>query len=419
MQAIPDLNRCHFGDCIDTMARWPDAFIQTVITSPPYWGLRDYKVQPTAWPEVWYRPMPGIEQIKIPASSVCLGLEPTVSEFIGHLVLVFRFVHRILRDDGTLWLNLGDSYAGSWGAGGGQGKSGDLTSRAACDARAQASATRKKLNIGRERMEGIKEKDMLGIPWRTALALQADGWYLRSDIIWHKPNPMPESVHDRPAKSHEYIFILSKSERYFYDALAVREQDAGHSSGNSFQGRQGSADYHARSGGSGTAEEWIPGGGRNKRSVWTVASFPYKEAHFATFPPKLITPCILAGTPAAGCCPQCRTPWKIHTESEFVPQADVSPEKTIRGAQGQKALDDTDGRQGYARGHTRVTSSEWLQACACPPSLPIPSIVFDPFLGSGTTGEESQRLGRSWIGCELNPSNEALQGKRTQKMNLL
>lgn len=205
------------------------------------------------------------------------------------MVEVFREVRRVLRDDGTLWLNLGDSYAndGKWGGSTG-GK--------------HASALHGNSGIGRRLLTtGLKPKDLIGIPWRVAFALQADGWYLRQDIIWHKPNPMPESVTDRCTKAHEYIFLFAKSERYYFDADAIKEQAvSNHASGNGFKGRQGGAIHMPMSGGAGTADQWLPGGMRNRRSVWTVSTKPFKGAHFATFPPDLIDPCVLAGCPVDG-----------------------------------------------------------------------------------------------------------------------
>lgn len=214
-----------------------------------------------------------------------IGLEPTPAEFVAKLVEVFREVRRVLRDDGTLWLNLGDSYAANRGY---QVPStlmnGDTTNQA------QAGSGRGMLASD----FGLKPKDLIGIPWRVALALQADGWYLRQDIIWHKPNPMPESVTDRCTKSHEYIFLLSKSERYHYDAEAVQERSAG-------PGKPCGAKNDAmRNDHSTTGTVRGDGETRNKRSVWTVATTPYSGAHFATFPTALIEPCILAGAPAGG-----------------------------------------------------------------------------------------------------------------------
>ena len=268
----------HVGDVRECLRELPAESIHTVVTSPPYWGLRDYGT-------------PGQ-----------IGLEPTPEEYVAALVDVFREVRRVLRDDGTVWLNLGDSYASpiggnnvglrtaQFGEGNEMGKKVD-----GLDATRKASSVRKKI-------VGLKPKDLVGIPWRVAFALQADGWYLRSDIIWAKPNPMPESVTDRPTKAHEYVFLLSKSARYYYDADAVRESDAGtdHArrvlTGPSLEPSGGLAGPH-------TGIRTIGGrngSGRNLRSVWTIATQPYPGAHFATFPRKLVEPCVKAGCPADG-----------------------------------------------------------------------------------------------------------------------
>lgn len=263
------------GDCRDVLGSLPDGSINCCVTSPPYFGLRDYGVEGQ------------------------LGLEPTPDEFVAAMVEVFREVRRVLRDGGTLWLNLGDSYAGSRGT---QGRSGQLSDRSIISAQQIAAAAKKKSRTGSiPPGSGLKPKDLVGIPWRVAFALQADGWYLRQDIIWHKPNPMPESVTDRCTKAHEYIFLFAKSERYYFDADAIKEQAvSNHASGNGFKGRQGGAIHMPMSGGAGTADQWLPGGMRNRRSVWTVSTKPFKGAHFATFPPDLIEPCVLAGCPADG-----------------------------------------------------------------------------------------------------------------------
>lgn len=257
------------GDCRDVLGSLPDGSINCCVTSPPYFGLRDYGVEGQ------------------------LGLEPTPDEFVAAMVEVFREVRRVLRDDGTLWLNLGDSYAGTGkSSGGAQGKRWEV---------AGADTTGPCGGKWKPAPEGLKQKDLIGIPWRVAFALQADGWYLRQDIIWHKPNPMPESVTDRCTKAHEYIFLFAKSERYYFDADAIKEQAvSNHASGNGFKGRQGGAIHMPMSGGAGTADQWLPGGMRNRRSVWTVSTKPFKGAHFATFPPDLIEPCVLAGCPVDG-----------------------------------------------------------------------------------------------------------------------
>lgn len=299
--SLPETNRIYQGDVLDVLRTWPDEFVQSVVTSPPYWGLRDYGVEGQ------------------------IGLEKTPEEYVAKMVDVFREVRRVLRDDGTCWLNLGDSYAASGNNSGSTPE--DLTEKQ----RSNGGCIYKK----RLPLNGLKPKDLVGIPWRVAIALQADGWYLRSDIIWAKPNPMPESVTDRPTKAHEYIFLLTKSERYFYDADAIKEKaiyrederpfgDAGgnrhgdegrlykpqdrrplYKDAKSYDGKhsdkqRGHVRRHA-----GFNDRWDAmdkaeqcGGMRNKRSVWTVATHSFPEAHFATFPEKLIEPCIMAGSRA-------------------------------------------------------------------------------------------------------------------------
>jgi site-specific DNA-methyltransferase (adenine-specific) len=265
------------GDCRETLKTLPDASVNCCVTSPPYFGLRDY------------------------GHDAQIGLEESPHAFVQQMVSVFREVRRALRDDGTLWLNLGDSYAAQRGgthqpaetiAGGKNGK------------------TEQGANVNRDRHDGynptrfasrigLKHKDLIGIPWRVAFALQGDGWYLRQDIIWHKPNPMPESVTDRCTKAHEYIFLLSKSARYFYDAEAVKEEATGGSSGT--DERKDSAERGCpKAGGTASGVPWQGSDTRNRRSVWSVATKPYRAAHFATFPPDLIRPCILAGCPTGG-----------------------------------------------------------------------------------------------------------------------
>ena len=363
----PDLDRIHQGDALAVLKTWPDAFIQTCVTSPPYWGLRDYGVAGQ------------------------LGLEKTPQEYVEKMVALFREVRRVLRDDGTLWLNLGDSYASAWSCN---------RPNVIGNGSPHAATRMKRIPRGRGRWgggnvaaPGLKEKDLCGIPWRVAFALQVDGWYLRSDIIWAKPNPMPESVTDRPTKSHEYLFLFSKNERYYYDQEAIKEPVApsqiGRERDDQVGGNKGNVVNHSPGGRYKTPSGWdtstgngshgafhregrdvgktgyvkksgnktrkpasargvpvntdgstngavagsIPweGSTRNKRSVWTVTTIPFKEAHFATFPPKLIEPCILAGCPGGG-------------------------------------------------------------------------LVLDPFMGAGTTAFVAARLNRRFIGIELNPA---------------
>jgi DNA modification methylase len=364
--------RC--GDCREVLKLLPAEMAQCCVTSPPYWGLRDYGTAE------WEGGEPGCEHKRpyhafpdhsgeayngstrgnqgsttataISYSNTCakcgarridaqLGLESTPEEYINKMAVVFREVWRVLRDDGTLWVNMGDSYATSNPAG--RRDSGNGTNRKFGDHEIDGSfgnSTRKQ--------SGLKPKDLCGIPWRLAFALQADGWYLRSDIIWHKPNPMPESVTDRPTKAHEYIFLLSKQQRYFYDAEAIREP-VQFDSRNEQWGKTLVTTFHDHSNDQSQGlMQKKPNGfvrmsnpaGRNKRSVWTVATQPYAEAHFATFPEDLIKPCILAGS-----------------------------------------------RPG--------------------------DTVLDPFGGSGTTGKVAIELGRSAILIELNPQYAALAKNRT------
>ena len=245
------------GDCIESLKKLEDQSINTCITSPPYWGLRNYNDE-----------------------SKQLGMEDTPEEFVENLVNVFREVKRVLRDDGTVWLNLGDSYSS-----GGRTTTTNQSLRGDKD----YGVTRPKPS------KGIKPKDLIGIPWRVAFALQQDGWYLRQDIIWHKPNPMPESVKDRCTKAHEYIFLLSKNVKYYFDNEAIKE-DAKYPNGPNSPHKIKAVDnvYSANLQKIGANPK------KNKRSVWTITTKPFKGAHFATFPKDLIEPCVLAGCPEGG-----------------------------------------------------------------------------------------------------------------------
>ena len=273
-------NKIEFGDCRDIMRRWAADGVQaqTCVTSPPYFGLRDYGIMPTTWPEVAYATLGG--SVIVPPMDCCLGLEPTPEAFIGHLVLVFRSVRDVLADDGTLWLNIGDSYARTGG-----------TDRKV-SASAQVGSTRNTLEQMSDRTSkasalGLKDKDLIGIPWMLACALRADGWYLRQEIIWHKSNPMPESVTDRCTKAHEQIFLLTKRPRYYFDSEAMREPAVKGAAGSTFNTGKTAEHQLGRS----SDRERTEDGKRNRRSVWTVATHPYKGAHFATFPPALIEAC--------------------------------------------------------------------------------------------------------------------------------
>ena len=250
------------GDALEELAKIPDGIFNMCVTSPPYWGLRDY------------------------GKDGQIGLEKSPEEYIEKLVAIFREVRRTLRDDGTLWLNLGDSYAGSGGMG------------SWVDRKAKRGMVKINDYYRNNPIKGLKPKDLCMIPARVALALQADGWWLRQDIIWHKPNPMPESVKDRCTKSHEYIFLLSKNKIYYFDADAIKENGT-ISAGT--KGAKGSEERYSQVGVNSRPPEYkIYDGKRNKRSVWTVPTKPFSEAHFAVFPPDLIVPCILAGCPEGG-----------------------------------------------------------------------------------------------------------------------
>ena len=297
------------GDCRAVLSTLPDASVHCVVTSPPYWGLRDYgtaqwhggdadckHVKPhsmatsgldggktTTLHNHYYRENCVCGAIRIDAQ---IGLEPTPAEYVATMVGVFREVRRVLRHDGTLWLNLGDSYSS------GGRSSPQVAQNLSGPANPDEGSRRAPV------VDGIKPKDLCGIPWRVAFALQADGWYLRQDIIWSKPNPMPESVTDRCTKAHEYIFLMSKSERYYYDQDAIAEPC---SWGNGQRVVNVDTPKNGLLGLKPTREYGHQlGGGRNKRSVWEVSTQPFSQAHFATFPPALIKPCILAGCPAGG-----------------------------------------------------------------------------------------------------------------------
>lgn len=413
------------GHVLDVLPTLPDELVHCVVTSPPYWGLRDYDIEPQIWDGVeacehgWgdnkiikrghagKSTLGGTQTAELSKSAgnqgqFCihcnawrgsLGLEPTPELYISHLVAIFREIRRVLRTDGTVWLNLADSYAGSWG------NSGHRPERTGVPGHQRDKNTewfKRQGHAGDLKAKcGLKPKDLCGIPWRVALALQAgfcrcdncglemptvqwpvwqghrvclncyaknqgnlvigpyDGWWLRSDIVWSKPNPMPESVKDRPTRSHEYVFLLSKNQKYYFDQDTVREPHQDVHGLDRFQGKCGIGERQDNQGWSGGTitldkhREYNPKG-RNIRTVWTIPTQPYLEAHFATFPEKLVEPCIKAG---------------------------------------------------------------------CPPD----GTVLDPFMGSGTVGLVTEKLNRKWRGIEIKPEycqlierrvyNEAVQMK--------
>lgn len=361
-----------------------DGCVQCVVTSPPYWGLRDYGV------------------------SGQIGLEATPEAYVATMVEVFREVRRALRADGTVWLNLGDSYAGSANSGGINQNDGGPAAR----------ITGLVPKLG----GGLKPKDLCGIPWRVAFALQSDGWWLRSDIIWAKPNSMPESVTDRPTRSHEYLFLLTKSERYYYDADAIAE-DAIHDGKTVTLGDKSLSKGQAngagiKASGNGTSQSVIVASRRNKRSVWTINSEPTPEAHFATFPQKLVEPCILAGTSEKGCCAECGAPRMRMTEStRSRNEVSAAGEKAGARANGGGYYRPNSRETGGVAGLVDRTTTGWQPSCAHDaPS--VPCLVFDPFIGSGTVGKVAERFGRRWVGCELSADYIAIGRKRTAQMGL-
>jgi DNA modification methylase len=337
-----------------------------------------------------------------------MGLEFTPDEFVTGMVAVFREVRRVLRDDGTLWLNLGDSYTATGGNRNNYPGNGPNSQVGKSSSLAMPRSNRADQRRGTEQM-GLKQKDLVGMPWRLAFALQADGWYLRSDIIWHKPNPMPESVTDRPTKSHEYVFLLTKAARYFYDADAVRETAV-------YDGPQLSQKRGSFGGKGGAAPGLEPfrsvGTHRNARTVWTIATAPFPKAHFATFPLELPARCIRAGTSEEGCCPKCGAPWERLIEKEFQRQDDVSEANGIRGHAGQKPMDESSSWGGVPRGSTHSTTIGWQTTCECECPDTLPCTVLDPFSGAGTTGLAALRLGRDYIGIELNPEYAEMSKRR-------
>lgn len=390
------------GDARERLSELPDGIVQACITSPPYFGLRDYGVDGQ------------------------IGLEGTPQEYVERLVDVFREVKRVLADDGTLWLNLGDSYAGSWGA---------------------------------SALWGVKPKDLLGIPWRVAFALQADGWCLRSDIVWAKPNPMPESVRDRPTRAHEYVFLLSKSERYFYDHEAIKEPAVSdHPSGNGFKRPQSLSRQNKDGTPKGKDEQWADvGGKRNRRSVWHIPVRPFKGAHFAVFPEALVEPMVLASTRPAGkhcdCDETIATPTgsgPAHDPTLRTGRAGFNRER--RAGEGTRPITRREQRHEAKQLRESPHRAEIEAMCGpafahyirtdrsgarpLPPSIrsvllargwltPAPpcecrdepaDLVLDPFTGSGTTGVVALRHGRRFLGIELNPEYADMARERVRPL---
>lgn len=339
-----------------------------------------------------------------------LGLEQTPEEYVAKLVEIFREVKRVLKKEGTAWLNLGDSYAGS--------NNGSNDYR---DAKSAISKNDKKYKGQKPGLPtGLKPKDLVGIPWRVAFALQADGWYLRQDIIWHKPNPMPESVTDRCTKSHEYIFLLAKNQKYYFDNEAIKEDSVdpesyeGRNKRNPYKG-VGMEGFEVR-GGFSEIEIGKTYEKRNKRSVWTITTKPYAEAHFATYPPDLITPMILAGCPK-DVCKKCGKGRERIMERQT--PSDWEFRKT-KGAIGGSMIEG--GKQQIGSGWSHDLASADLKEvgwsdCGCNAGWEK-GIVLDPFMGAGTTALVAKQAGRNYLGIELNPAYIEIANKRLNQQTL-
>ena len=497
------------GGCREALAGLKAASVQCVVTSPPYWGLRDYGLEPSVWGDrtcwgdgtfcahQWGDEVPGdprggsgpeakecyggqdgttnyARQVGrgqfcqvCGAWLGCLGLEPTPELYVEHVVEVFRAVWRVLRDDGTVWLNLGDSYAG-WG---GARQSAQFREDGA-GARSAAAFARANLNV-----PGLKVKDLVGVPWRVAFALQADGWWLRRDVIWSKPNPMPESCRDRPTSAHEYVFLLTKSgastfwthrdhegarvqpepdyrwrspdgtlesaepvegwrrfnlwggHDYFYDADAIREPPTGRTDPMRFWGlghekqAQGMRNDAMRT----YAKDGTQG--RNKRSVWVIATQAYPEAHFATFPEKLVEPCVLAGSSPMACA-ECGAPWQRVTEVDKTSAEAAEWRKRcgadLEGGYLGQAIKDYETAQvdNASEVKTRILAGlgsrrtvGWRATCECPSAdAQGQCTVLDPFAGSGTVGVVAKRHVRDFVGIEANAEYCEMAERRIAKV---
>lgn len=375
------------GDTLEVLKTLPDGLVDCVVTSPPYWGLRDY------------------------GADGQLGLEPTLREYIDKMVAVFREVRRVLKDTGTAWINMGDGYVGTHTTYEGKQK------------KWQHGEYPGRLEVGQPQ-HGLKTKDLIGQPWRLAFALQADGWYLRSDIIWAKPNPMPESVTDRPTKSHEYIFLMSKKAKYFYDADAVREEQKKETRyAKTFRhGKYINNATFKNDGYMGPGEDYeeLSGHyGRNKRTVWTVATQPFPEAHFATFPEKLIEPCIRAGTSEKGYCAECGKPWVRMVEKSRTFESGSGKSGNMPSGKNGPALQGGGETLDIRRGPVVQTETlGWQPSCSCGADT-ISGLVLDPFMGSGTVALVAVKLGRNYLGIELSPEYVDMANNRLrEKMGL-
>jgi DNA modification methylase len=394
----------YLGNAKEVMGELAAEGVDCVITSPPYWGLRDFGVTPTVWggsaecSHHWSPVQRGRRKDLLPSDLTTrtarvgitdrqdaaatnggrfcqrcqawlgsLGLEPSPQLFVAHLVELFRGVRRLLKPTGVVWLNLGDTFY-------------------------HAGKVR-----GAIAEQGLKPKDLIGVPWRVALALQADGWFLRSDVVWHKPNPVPEPAIDRPVRAHEFLFLLSKQAHYFYDAEAVREPTVSPPSNAAWpmlaihSGKyERLRDPIVRSAANYARRSAPHSRDRAQRSVWTIPTEPFRGSHTATFPTMLVEPCILAGTSAAGCCSLCGRPFERMLEITYEP---LSSRRETRKAAGVFEMEMRQLRVARTTG--------WRPTCACGASA-TPAVVLDPFAGTGTALAVARRLGRVAVGIELN-----------------
>jgi len=420
-------------DC-RSMSEIPNETVQMVITSPPYWGLRKYKGNQDLvwgdnhcqheWIENVVKHHTGTNAGRVQMTnalgeynnnlisqsgfcSLCgawrgaYGLEPTPELYCQHTVEILREVRRVLRSDGTVFLNIGDSY---FGGGNNRGNNSPISDKQASNFGAVGQCAEHQKNIGKHPI--LKPKDLCLIPFRVAIAAQEDGWWVRSVIIWNKPNPMPESVRDRPTESHEYILMLTKSSRYYWDMEAVRENGTGRNWADTGGSLMGKGIHKLRDDfvdiGDRTGREDATG--RNLRSVWTFPTQPYPEAHFATFPEALPERCIKAATPEVGCCSKCGKPWVRIVENK--PLNRTRPDGFSAGE-----------LKSGTCGSIETQTLGWQPTCKCNADT-VPSIVLDPFAGSGTTLWVAKKLGRQAIGYELSEEYCQLALERNRQMAL-
>lgn len=433
------------GDVLEVLKTLPSESVDCCITSPPYYGLRDYGTakweggnpECNHWRDNQITDSCSTGQSNFTSGcgdsiykDVCkkcgakridsqIGLEPTPEDYVAKMVEIYRDVRRVLKPQGTCWLNIGDSYAGSGGNGSVEQSVGQTKFV--------------KFDSPTKKISGIKPKDLVGIPWRVAFALQADGWYLRQDIIWNKPNPMPESMTDRCTKSHEYVFLLTKQPQYYFDNEAIKEPSVDN---ESYEGRRErnpgtmmlfDSKNYKMSGSiqdNGKLKSGMVYPFRNRRSVWTITTKPFMEAHFATFPEDLIEPMIRAGTSEKGVCPDCGKAWERmveHTAGTMnirIRDAKKGILGSKSGISGQRYTATEKECQNYDINNETIGQTKtigWQPSCQCGKQS-IPAVVLDIFMGAGTTAVVAKKLGRHFIGIELNPKYIEIAKKRINQV---